>query len=179
MARKINRVDLGAQNTVFADYESSNVIEGGNIVPDSNKKTRNVPAHEDLVNCFLTFIPHLMFSSELIIPNHLNDESWFKEQEFLQDEKYDGITVTGISFVGKHDENNDTPGIKLIGRKTTGYGDVVSIVSPIIYFDPNHAKSYPLAKMLKEHVNKLKTELELYLFKNKYAPHFFQTKMAV
>lgn len=177
MARTINRVDLLPQNGLFVDFDQSSVIDGGAIVQDGDKKTRKVPVHDDLANCFLKLIPHLMFSCQFLNPNHTNDEDWFDGLTYLNEDRYKGISVTGVVFVGKDKDEPD--GVKLIGRKTTTHGDAVSINSPIIYFDPQHAKSYPLSELLGSHVDNLKAEVIEYLFKKKYAPHFIQGELAI
>jgi hypothetical protein len=173
MAKTINRVDLLKDGTVYVEFEATSVLDGGRQMKDGDKKVRNVPAHDDLTNAFIKLIPHLMFGCHFYVPNHLNDEDWFEGHEYLDDERYEGISVTGVTMVGK-----DRQGVKLIGRKTTPHGDVVSINSPILYFSAESPKPYILHKLLKQHVDNLLAEGDAYL-KGKFAPHFVQETMNV
>lgn len=163
MTRKFERIDLLPKNWVKSTYEKSHVDKNDRqtIVEDNDTRLRRRAAHQNLIDCFLKLVPHLMFSCQLSEPETF-EKTYFDTWGFLDEPRFKGITVTGVKFVGK-----DEDGVKLIGRKTTTDGDVILLNGPIIYFD-TEKKKYPFSDILQETIKSLKYEVEEY-YRGKYS----------
>lgn len=167
MAKQIKRVDLLKQDHVEILVKSTEVLKGamgGTVEVKLTKDIVSVPAHKDLVDAFVRMIPHLMFGCRLAKPEVFSKD-WFEDWVFLNDPRFEGISVTGVVVVGK--EQMD--GVKIIGRITHPNGDVVNLITPIIWFDVNSEFKYALLSYLEDHVMMLFEEADKYYFKKKYA----------
>lgn len=164
MAKQIKRVDLLKGDHVEILVSIQEVLKGGTIESRLTKDTVQMPAHKDLTDAFLRLVPHLMFSCRFAKPEVFSRD-WFDEWDFLDDPRFEGISVTGAMVVGK--EVMD--GVKLIGRNTHPNGDVVAFTSPVIWLDAVADNKYPLLSYLEDHITILFAEADQYYFRKKYA----------
>lgn len=161
MAQKVRRADLVGENKVVIVFNKSEALKDDGILETECKgMVYHKAPHTDLQNAFLAMIPHLMFGCQLAKPETFRQE--YFDGEFLDDERFEGITVTGILMVGK-----DYDSIKLIGRKTTTNGDVVALNSPIISLVDESDRKYPVLDILRLQVADLLKEVALFQ-KGKY-----------
>lgn len=166
MGLKIQRVDLKKDGKgVTLKFEQSAVgRDGGGIVDSDNNITIHKKPHDDLANCFIKMVPHLMFLSELAKPEVLRPE-WFDDFKFLDDERFVGVNVTGIIVSGK-----DRDILRIIGTKTTSKKEAVSIIAPQVWMEEEGEAKYVLADVLRTTFSKLMDEVDKFYVKGKYAP---------
>ena len=114
--------------------------------------------------------PHLLWATELTDRTIITDEKidarkFFNEFKFRDEERFQGLKVTGIDFIG----NNDViESVKLYGYRETQLTDVgfkVPIPTPVINLDRTAENHYPLVVILEEQILDLHAELLLYLEK--------------
>lgn len=170
MASRIISAHVTKKGTLKAIFKQDEI--GKNIAEDvfnaelSKKTSQKI--HRDLENAFDAFIPHLMFSTQLIdksvaIPTNISDEDYFKKWHFEDDRRFDGIKITGIKTFGKH----AVEGIYIYGHKKTEHGDIVELKSPLISFDHNPENKYPLHVLASSSYETLEDEINKYLFELK------------
>lgn len=163
MGQLIKRVDLHKGDSISMVVKSDTALKGGVIESKEIAVKNRMPAHKHLIEAFIMMIPHLMFGCKLAKPSTFSEE-WFADHIFLQDERFEGITVTGVVVVG----NDEMEGVKIIGRKTHANGDVVSLITPIIYLEAEGEHKYPMLTYLSDHLNTLFSESDQYYNKKKY-----------
>lgn len=167
MSQRIKRADLVAEDKVVVEFFSKNTVKGVDdfIVERENKVGTAMKPHKDLLNAFLKFIPHLMFKCQLADVDTFSDE-FFDGHLFLQDERFAGITVTGIVMVG-----TELDTIKILGRKTTEHGEVIALNSPNIKLGDDFKELYPLVDRLRKDIEVFLKETTLFL-RGKYAEEY-------
>lgn len=123
MKTKFNKVrlDKGGKSVSFGVVQTTPLNEEDVLTSVAPKITLDKPAHQDLIDCFIELVPHMMFTNGLFRVQKVN-EAYYNEHTFLDEAQFDGITVTELQIVGKEDNK-----IKLIGQKTNDVGDVTPI----------------------------------------------------
>ena len=108
--------------------------------------------------------PHLLYSTELcdtsiILGKDIDAKKFFDNFEFREEERFRGLKVTGIDFIG----NNDViDSVKLKGYRETQLTDKgfkVKFETPVINLDRAAENHYPLVHLLDEQINDLHTAL--------------------
>lgn len=170
--QKITRADLVKEDQVNIKFATAISKRGGDedhvIEKDHNEKVFMRP-HNDLLNAFSKFIPHLMFKIGLYEIDCFRPE-WFDNFEYLDDPRFEGVHVTGVMFVGK-----DQEAIKIIGKKVNENGDSTSLVSPIIRLGEAFEDQYALGNLITTHVATWLKEVKNFV-NGKYATEY-QLKM--
>lgn len=115
----------------------------------------NIPVHDDLLNAFKRLKPHLAILCDELDPKKKQLQQWSVDSL----EKY---TVSKIVIKG----DDEITGVEINGHKENKYG-IVNLDTPLTKFDSTEY-AYPIE--LKEDVEALITEMELYLFEGKRAP---------
>lgn len=167
MSIKIKRVDLAkdGKSVKFGFSQSAASKDGGIVESDYKAVTVHKGAHEDFVAAFVKMAPHLLYATELAKVT-VTSPDWFTNYEFLNDDRFEGISVTGIKIVDK-----DESKIRLIGEKVTSNGDVCSIISPIIDLHTDDPSRYVLQSVIADNFKLFLAEASQYWDKQKYAPN--------
>jgi len=165
---KFKRIDLAnsGQAVKFGFLQSEATREGEVVEKNYKMVTVDKGPHDDFANTFIKMVPHLLYSMQLAKAKILRPE-WFDEYKFLDDERFENVTVTGIDIIDKEDVLK----IRLYGRKTTDNGDVCALNSPWIDLYDGGPERYILQAVLADNYRVLIQEADQYWNKQKYAPN--------
>jgi len=164
---KINKVTITTKKK--RDYIA---IEFDNILVSPDKqmfdekyiKKSNQLMSRSLSDVLEKLEPHLLYSTELcdtsiILGKDIDAKKFFDNFEFRAEERFQGLKVTGIEFIG----NNDViDSVKLKGYRETQLTDKgfkVKFETPVINLDRAAENHYPLVHLLDEQINDLHTAL--------------------
>lgn len=165
MATKIKEVRLtqgkkGAK--VFINADSSGQPKGyQSVVSKSTKETSDQIPHADLLRALERMTPHLLLACELLDNTDENgnflQKSHFDGYWWRDDERYDGLTLTGIKIFGK----KQTTGIYLIGEKVTSLKGIVHLETPLISLERlEEGKNYANLPVIDAQFETFMTEVE-------------------
>lgn len=156
------KLDKGGQSVTFG-IEQTTPLNNSDILKSKTKGiTFDKPPHQDLVDCFIRLMPHMMFSTGLFKVQKVKAD-YYNNLEFLEEEQFEEIVVMEVQISGK-EENL----IKLIGYKTNKDGQEFPLQSAIIDISPDAANKPVLINIFTETLQNLLKEADLYYSKQKY-----------
>lgn len=135
------------------------------ITNEISKKCKH-EAHQDLIDAYKKFIPHLALLSEFVDEAYIADMNWDwgNAQSIYHQEIFYSFDVTSISFGG----SGDHEGVTITGRKNLKTGKVLNLNSPFTKFDSEVEEYLHTDKLYSAFVN-WDTEVKAYI-NGKYAP---------
>lgn len=177
MERKFNKLTITQKRKkdyLRVTYNLVEVSKDRQTFDANYIKTSNQPMTRELSDAIKKLIPHLMYGSELVdstmkLKDNLDYEAFFNKFHFQDDERFDGVEVTGVQFYGK--ESLDS--IKIFGYKETQLTAKpfkVKIETPVINLDRMEENRYALCALLCDHVDDLETLLDNWLTKGDTLP---------
>lgn len=156
----------GKNHTVKVKYSTTEVGKNGTWSPKWTKES-NQFLSADLNNCIERIIPHILFGAEYIsdeiqLDGDMNYNKWFNEHEYLDDDRFTGVEVTKIQFIG----NEVLDSVKIWGHKITQRTEKpfkAPLETPVISLTRGTDHQYPLVVLLDEHMNNLLLALDNWL----------------
>lgn len=138
-------------------------LEGNQHAVEVTKKTDQYMS-KSLQHCVDVFKPHLLFASELAgdkinLNKELDYVKWFKDSNWEQDERFVGVEITEIQFIG----NDALDSVKIKGYRTTQKTDKpfkVKIETPVVNLAREVDNAYAMVVILDDQSNSLLIELD-------------------
>lgn len=169
MALKFTELKIkkrGKQHKIAAKWVSTEVGANGTWTPTWTKES-NQFLSADLNNCIERCIPHIMFggeyiSEEISLDGKLDYAKWFNKHEYQDDERFTGVEVTKIQFIG----NEALDSVKIWGHKITQRTEKpfkTPLETPVLSLMRGGDHQYPLVTLLDEHMNNLLLALDDWL----------------
>lgn len=148
-------------------YNQTEVSLAGDQTTAEYTKKTNQYMSKALDEAVKVFKPHLLFGSELAgtyikLDENLDYQKWFKTGKWEDDERFDGVQVTEIIFIG----NDVLDAVHIKGYRTKQRSAKpfnVKIETGVLNLDRVAEQHYPLVVLLDEHCNTLLFEIEEYL----------------
>ncbi len=173
MALKFTELKIkkrGKQHKIAAKWVSTEVGANGTWTPTWTKES-NQFLSADLNNCIERIIPHILFGAEYIsdeinLDDKLDYKKWFNEHQYLDDERFTGVEVTKIQFIG----NEVLDAVKIWGHKITQRTEKpfkAPLETPVLSLQRGGDYQYPLVTLLDEHMDNLLGALDEWLEKGK------------
>lgn len=173
MALKFTEIQIkkrGKNHKIIAKWASTEVGQNGTWSPKWTKES-NQFLSADLNNCIERVIPHLMWGGEYIseeinLDGELNYNKWFNEHQYQDDDRFNGVVVTKIQFIG----NEALDAVKIWGHKVTERTEKpfkAPLETPVLSLMRGGDYQYPLVVLLDEHMNNLLLALDEWLEKGK------------
>lgn len=164
MINKVRVTRKKQKDYITVEYDKAEVSKEKQIFDARFKKTSDQPMSRLLSDGFDKLCGHLMFASELIdhsikLDSTLDGEKWFNELKHHEDERFNGVVVTGVDFIGNDDVIDS---VKLYGYRETQLTEKpfkVKIETPVINLDRTAENAYPLTSLLDDHINDLHTSI--------------------
>ncbi|MFL5809212.1 MAG: hypothetical protein ACJ749_06790 [Flavisolibacter sp.] len=145
--------------SIFCDYSYDHTVAPNTTNSVSVKS--EIPAHEDLFNCFRKLVPHLAVICDEISAEDLRDITFIPSIDPVTEK----IALFSVSSF-KLDDYDAKEGVTITGEKRLKIGDYVSLVTPKIRWDND---KYPFVEELRIAVTELLFEVEEYMKGNKMA----------
>lgn len=123
-------------------------------------KQSDQPMSRALSDALDKLAPHLLYATELctteiILDEKLDARKWFDEFQFNEEERFQGLKITGVEFIG----NNDVvDSVKLSGYRETQLtekGFKVPLETQVINLDRTAETHYALVVILEEQIEAL------------------------
>lgn len=170
MGQKFRQLDIqkkGKKHKIKVGFNKDEVSKEGNVWSAKYSKETDQYLSQQLSDNINALVPHLLWTTELIsedlkLDGDLDYKKYFKDNEYLDDPRFDNVELTKIQFIGK--EQLDA--IKLFGfKKTTkvSKGFKVKIETPVINLDRTKEDAYALVTILEAQLSDLEYSLEKYL----------------
>lgn len=170
MGQKFRQLDIqkkGKKHKIKVSFNKDEVSKEGNVWSAKYSKETDQYLSQQLSDNINALVPHLLWTTELIsedlkLDGDLDYKKYFKDNEYLDDPRFDNVELTKIQFIGK--EQLDA--IKLFGfKKTTkvSKGFKVKIETPVINLDRTKEDAYALVTILEAQLSDLEYSLEKYL----------------
>lgn len=141
-------------------------MAGDNHENEYTKKTDQFMS-KALQHCVDVMKPHIMFGGEyagdkINLNAELDYPKWFSSHEWEDDERFHGVEITEIQFIG----NDVLDSVKLKGYRTTQKTEKefkAPLETGVINLDRSSEYAYALVTLLDEHANNLLIELDEYV----------------
>lgn len=148
MQIKFKTVKVDGENLLHLVYKE---IDGKNTA--KCEKDPEQPVHPDLTKSMAKLKPHFaLLCEQLETPSNINS---------LTDEQLENFTVRGFH----HSNNEEIPGVTIVGHKILKSGKVLGLNAPFIrfYADAGEANAYPFQEHLETILGEVEFEAEQYL----------------
>lgn len=165
---KINKVSIATKKKrdyLKVEFAKVEIGKEQQMFDAKFTKQSNQPASRKLSDALEKLCPHLLYATELctteiILDDKIDARKWFDEFKFHEEERFQGLKITGIEFIG----NNDViDSVKLYGYRETQLTDKgfkVPLETQVINLDRTAENHYPLVVILEEQIQAVHDGLE-------------------
>ena len=155
--KKIEITVKSKKQFVKAEYSAVEQNKERQMFNADWSKKSDQPINRDLSNAWDRLIPMLMYGTTLVdhtinLDESMDYDKYFREFEYNNDERFDGVNVTKAVFGG----NNNVESVKLYGYKLIeefGKPFKVKFETPVIALDRHAENKFPLVVNLEEMCN--------------------------
>ncbi len=136
------------------------------VVEEQPTFKSNMSRHPDFNRALEVFKPHLLIRCGFADPVDRLEQpitaEWFLEHLYEDDNRFEGVEITGIIFTTKKDQT----GFQIVGTHTTVDGQIVKLKSPAISTlkkADGEGYNYPLIAYVDEQIDNLTLEANEYM----------------
>lgn len=160
MSQVIRKIDVKGKKISLEIQRQEQPQGFQSVVKKIRRETTNQIPHSHLLNALEKMAPHLLISCEFtdkyedqgsfLQASHFDDKWW------QDDERYNGLELTGVHIATKNEET----AIYLVGKRVTSRNGIVAIKTPIISFIKLESNlDYPFIDIIKKQFETLWFEI--------------------